>query len=201
MEHEKLDPRRVFTAIMACVLALAMGASVTACSDEKQTVSNAVTSQLDSIKNPTQADVDDLLESDAEYKQLCEDYGIDTLEFIKHSFGRLEYTVDDVTVNGDMATVDLTVNNADIDTAYNNATTTVQNTDDPEILALISNGDAKGLAQKIYQLYYDEIDKVGMIGDTKITLELEKDDDGNWEVTDDSVDDFYNALAPTLYSD
>ncbi len=201
MEHRKHDVRRVFTAIMACVLALAMGASITACSDEKQTVSNVVSAELDGIKNPTQDYVDNLTESDSEYKQLCEDYGIDTLEFIKHSFGRLEYTIDDVTIDGDKATVDLTVNNADIDTAYRNALTTIQNTDDPEILTLISNGDEKGLVQKAYQLYYDEIDKVGMVGETKVTFELEKDDDGNWEVTDDSVDDFYNVLAPTLYSD
>ena len=120
---------------------------------------------------------------------------------MSRAFGRLEYTLNDVEVVGDKATADVTVNNADIDAALQNAMSDLQNSDDSEVQALINNRDEKGLMQKFFEAFYDEVDKVDMIGDKGVTFELEKNDDGNWKITDDSIAAFYETISPRANAD
>ncbi len=52
MEHGKLYPRRLFMVLMSCIHTMAMGASITACSDDKQAVKDAVAAELENLKTP-----------------------------------------------------------------------------------------------------------------------------------------------------
>lgn len=203
MKGSQLNPRKVFMTVVSCVLVMAMGIGITGCTDEKQAVEDTVTTELDMLKNPDQDAIDEWLDSDEATKEELDTYGIDALEFMQHTFGRFDYEIDDVTVDGDTATVDLTVSNADVTTAMENASEQLMASvyTDEEVYDMAINNDQKGLMQKLFSLYYDEVDSVDMIEDQDVTLELEKNDDGDWEITDDSASDLMVALVGDIASE
>lgn len=200
MKRGQLIARKVFTIAVACVLVMMMGVGISACKDEKQVVSEEVASEFENLKNPSLDSIQDY-KNDASLVDFVNEYNLsdaEVLDLAKGMFSRVEYQIKQVNVDGNSASVDLTVSNADVEAAVNNAIQDVKDRafTNPEIQKLIANADEEGLVKKILETFYAEVDQVDMISDRDITIKLEKNDNGSWEITDDSVDNLLNTLVP-----
>ena len=78
-------------------------------SDERN-VRDAVTRMLDAIKNPSREGMEPYLSNlDSNTKAQLDAYGIDMYDFIEHIFKHFDYAIDDVQIDGNNATVKLTI--------------------------------------------------------------------------------------------
>jgi len=105
-------PKVVQKIVLAVVLALTSALSLTffACggNSDEQVIRDGITNELESIKQLDDDAMDQILGSAASGADL-EQYGITDEEFIRAWLSGFDYSVDDVTVNGNNATVDVTI--------------------------------------------------------------------------------------------
>ena len=106
-------------AILLAVLVMSAGLCINlaACGGVSQEDEQMITAELDkafeTLKNPTQATVNELFGNDASKLEEFSKYGIDPIEMLRHAFGHLDYKVDGIKAEGDKATVKVTLNNVD----------------------------------------------------------------------------------------
>jgi len=185
--------------LLACAFAVALVLCVCACSSgpkAEEVVRSTVDNTFAIFKNPSQEDITQYVDEDTA-SQLTQ-YGIDLEEFLSYAFKHLDYTINDVTVDGDKATVALTVKNVNLDTAMDDALEAFDawtNTD--EAIDVYSSEGEDGLYKKLFELLYTSIDELaasGNIVSTDTTLYLETQEDGSWDVTESGNEDFYSSL-------
>lgn len=187
--------KRVVLGVSAAVLAI----SVCACSSgpkPEEQVRSAVDATMAIFKDPSSTDITQYID-DATANSLSQ-YGIDLTDFLGHAFKHLSYTIDDIAVDGDTADVKMTITNVNLDTAMDNALAEFDKWTDTEDAAnLYKEAGQDGLYQKLFDLLYEEIDKLGngSTVTTEATLFLAKQDDGSWDITNDADNQaFYSAL-------
>lgn len=185
--------------LLACAFAVALVLCVSACSSgpkAEDVVRTTVDNTFAIFKNPTQEDITQYVDDDTA-SQLTQ-YGIDLQEFLSNAFKHLDYTINDVTVDGDKATVTLTVKNVNLDTAMDDALKAFDEwTNTDEAVTVYSDEGENGLYKKLFELLYTTIDEMaasGNITSTDTTLYLETQEDGSWDVTETGNEDFYSAL-------
>lgn len=100
-------------AMLALVAALAatMLAGLTACGGEsaEDVIRKGVTEELESIKNLDQAALDEIMAGAGAADAGLDEYGIDMEEFCRTWLEGFDYSVDNVTVDGDNATATVTI--------------------------------------------------------------------------------------------
>jgi len=105
-------PKVVQKIVMAVVLALTSALSLAffACSSnsDEQVIRDGITSELESIKQLDDDAMDQILGSAASSADFAQ-FGITDEEFVRSWLTGFDYSVDDVTVNGNNATVDVTI--------------------------------------------------------------------------------------------
>lgn len=103
------------------VVALVLAAGLVACGGKsnEEVIREGVTQEFESIKNLDDATLDEILGGFTESADLSE-YGIDNAEFCKSWLSGFDYTVDDVVVDGDNATVTVSVTIKSLEEALTN---------------------------------------------------------------------------------
>lgn len=96
---------------LAAALAATMLMGLTACGGEsaEDVIRKGVTEELESIKNLDQAALDEIMAGTGTASAGLEEYGVDMEEFCRTWLDGFDYSVDDVTVDGDKATVKVTI--------------------------------------------------------------------------------------------
>ncbi len=107
-------------AVAACAL-LAAGLTLVGCSsapDPKEAIEKDLTVQLESITNPSQEDIDDMVASLGSYEEVAT-FGIDGVAYMNSLLDGFAYAIDsiDVAEDGKTATVNVTVTCKSVDSA------------------------------------------------------------------------------------
>ena len=114
MDYVKLNRSQIIQGVLAVLLgifALMGAAALSGCAgnenNNEDIIRDSLSSELDSIKNIDDSFVNDFSES-INMSQLSM-YGIDGVEFMKAYLDGFDYTIDNITVDGDQATAQITL--------------------------------------------------------------------------------------------
>lgn len=134
---------RALVASLAVVVAVSCGVVLGGCSsaNPEQAIRDDLTATLDEVKNVDDATIEELMGS-VDTSQL-ESYGIDGTEFARSLLDGFDYSIGDITVDGDTATaqVSITCKSAmDLYDELENMMTELS--EDPDILSLLSDEGA-----------------------------------------------------------
>lgn len=182
--------RGVVLALVACVLAV----SLSACGDNgEQEIRDAIDAMMAVFQNPVEHDAASHLD-DATLARL-EEYGVDGNEYLSHCFGNLSYEVTGVSVNGDVATVQMSVTNASLADALSAAGQDFDEyADTDEARALYQSDGENALFAKLFEFLYARLDAEDVeLRTSNVQITLVKDEEGVWVVNTDNPD-FYTAL-------
>jgi hypothetical protein len=161
--------------------------------NDEELIRASVSEVMDLFKNPTKENLRGLINEDEVDLSTLEEYDIDIYEFLGHSFKHFDYTINDVTVDGDTATASLTLTNTDLGAVVEETTTEItENIDD---YADILNGEngRKEFMKLFFDKIYEKLDASEETVSTDATLQLNKVD-GEWEVDDSSMDAVVSAM-------
>lgn len=167
---------------ISVIAAISMLALVGCGSSPEQVIRDGLTQELDTVKNLDDATLDEVA-GDAldEY----EEFGIDIKEFLRSYFDGFDYTIGDITVDGDKAEAVVTFDiksysqfESDFETNFTNYIGELQS--NPSALMGMSEED---LYAQIGPIMMDTINNVSVVETEPIIIECTKT--GNtWEVDD-----------------
>ncbi len=185
---------RAITTIVSCVLAFGLAVGLNGCGkNDEELIRASVSEVMDVFKNPTKENLQKFVNEDEMDLSTLEEYDIDIYEFLGHSFKHFDYKVNKVTVDGDTASADLTLTNADLGSVVEDAT--AEMTEHIDEYADVINGDnGRNEFMKIFfNKIYEKLDASEETVSTDATLRLNKVD-GEWEVDDSSMDAVVSAM-------
>lgn len=186
---------------LAFVLALAIGAAVglSACNNDEQAIRSSVETMLNAFKNPTEENLRPYMsevDKNSTTQTQLEQTGIDIYEFLAHALKHFDYKIDDVKVEGNAATVKLDITNANIKTALTAARAELSAMGQEESMQLYQNGGTNALVKKLMESLYKNLDESTDLVTTNVEMKLSKEN-GNWQVDEDSLNDFVGAVYGT----
>lgn len=192
--NKRMGALRAITAIVSCVLALGLVVGLNGCGkNDEELIRASVSEVMDLFKNPTKENLQGFINEDEIDLSTLEEYDIDIYEFLGHSFKHFDYTINDVTVDGDTASANLTLTNTDLGAVVEETTTEItENIDD---YADVLNGEngRKEFMKIFFNKIYEKLDASEETVSTDATLQLNKVD-GEWEVDDSSMDAVVSAM-------
>lgn len=171
--------RKVCAVVLGAVLAAVPIAGLTACgANPAEQVKAVVAANLDEVKNLDPEAIDEL-GSMNELKQIETTYGISADRALKAFYGHFNYTIDEVTVEGDTATVKVTSSNIDLQKVmenYMNSITEFATSEDAQ--KLMSEGGQKAVQDKVVELLMSSLEADGVpIAEGQTELAMERDGD------------------------
>ncbi|WP_077598063.1 hypothetical protein [Olsenella urininfantis] len=190
----RLTVGKIARIAFAGALALVMGCGLAGCANDEQLIKESITSALDTFKAPTKEALMSYEQETGEtFGKEFDKYGIDGYEFLEHCFARFDYEVGKVEVQGDKATVELTLTNVNFNDAIKAAQDELLSDDNAEQLAaLYAEGGEKAIVQKYVETFYAKMDGITETASTPATMTLSKKD-GSWEVDDASLEGVISA--------
>ena len=178
--------------VMLAVLgvSLAFGSlTLTACGpDHEQAIRDALTEELESIKNLDESFLSDL-SSDPSIAELQE-FGIDPNEFFKAYLSGFDYRIDDETVDGDTATATVVLTTKSFSQFNDDLTASFEALLADESLATLSEED---LYARIGQSVMDTVNNLPIVENAPVTVTYELVDN-TWTPTEESQTSLENAL-------
>ena len=194
-----------FKRVTAIIVALAMSAGLclglAACSggsatSDEDLIKAELDKGLSALKNPTEESLKTLLGDDMSSLDSIKEMGIDPIEMLQHLFSKFNYTIGDITVDGDTATAQVTMENVDVQTVMNETMANLQN--DEDFIAKVSEAYASGNQEDMYKLIFDKVYEAVEASDkivsNTVDLKLEKKD-GQWTLDEEAS----KALVSSLY--
>lgn len=181
--------------------ALAVVAFVVACccvflsgcaENSEEAARNAVTSELDQIKNVDAAAIEEIAGGSAEFQALST-YGITANDAYEAIFSDFDYQIEGVKVDGDKATVSVKFTSKDLGQFQSALVAAAQQAS--------TDGSLTGLSQtqmneKIGQLVIDTIKALPTTETDIVDFEVEKKN-GKWQLADNSGEVLQEAIFPS----
>jgi hypothetical protein len=192
---------KLLVVALACALACVTTVGLTACggeSDEDQIKDylNDYFGTLQNLDGDMIDEIEDELSSDATFGTYISDGSIDVEEYMDHLFGRMEYKIDDIEVDGDTATAKVTISNPDIVAAMTAAQDDLYAMDQDELAQIYSEEGESGLVKQMMTFFYEEEEKQDVQEMGTVTIEMKKDSEDGWEFADEdqASSDVVNVL-------
>lgn len=161
----------------------------------EEAIRTGITAELDLLKDPTKKNLAAYMgDVEGDTLSTLDAYGIDMYEMLAHLLSKFDYSVGDISVEGNTATAQVTVTNVDIPAAMQAATDTMGTPETSERLAEIYNAnDDQALMQAVIQIIYDAVDSTeGVVStDTELTLTNTK---GTWTIDQASLDELISGI-------
>lgn len=151
---------------------------------------------MESLHHPTQDSLQVYVDAYGLDTDLLTDKGIDLVELASHAFARLSWNIEDVSVSGEVASVHLSVTNANLKDAVD-ATIAQQGISMSSYLGLLFGQDGD---RSFYQDFLEELYRQVEAADSvscEVTLRLNKLD-GSWQVEDYSLSELASAVLGGL---
>lgn len=147
--------KKALIAVLACAMAVFTLAAATACApNPEEMIREAITKEFDTYKNMDDSVLQEIASS-AESQGLG-DLGIDNMEFANIVLDGFDYNIDDITVDGDHATVDMTIvskSSSDFEQKLSAAMETLQTS--PEIATLSDEEKMERIGQTVMESFQD----------------------------------------------
>lgn len=174
--------------LAACVLAV-MAVTVSACGpDHEQAIRDALTQELDQIKNVDDAYIQEL-SADAGIEELA-DLGIDPAEFFRSFLSGFEYVIDDVVVEEETATATVTLSMKSFTEFSSSLESQVAEMLQDESIASMSEEDVyKALGERVMT----SLDSLQVTQMDPITISYQLID-GSWTPTEESTQSIESAM-------
>ncbi len=196
MHTKRLVP--AVCALLACTLAL-LGA--TGCKSDKDKVTDLVTKTMESYVVAEAADADAKRDKDAVEPTYGDDatmtqlaaYGVRDYEYHEHCFKNYSYEVGEATVDGDAASVSVTVTNQSLSAAADAAASDYAAwAKTEEAQQAYADSGRQALVDKLVEFLYARLDANESPVTTTVAVSLAKGEDGNWSVN--GTPEFFSAL-------
>lgn len=178
--------RKLLVTAVSCVLALSVVVLTGCGANDEEAIREVVNNELSLIKNPdedTIQEIEDQLATDDTMKEYLQSSDFNVSDFMSHTFGRMEYSIDSVEVDGDTATVTVSLKNPNVTKAMEAANTDLYSMDTAELQEIYTSEGEVGLMDKVFELYYEEIDKAEVEDCGTVTYDMQKSD-GTWGFAD-----------------
>jgi hypothetical protein len=181
---------KLLVVALACALACVTTVGLTACggeSDEDQ-IKDYLNDYFGTLQNLDGDMIDEIeseLSSDATFGTYISDGSIDVEEYMDHLFGRLEYKIDDIEVDGDTATAKVTISNPDISAAMTAAQEDLYAMDQDELAQIYTDEGESGLVKQLMTFFYEEEEKQDVQEMGTVTIDMKKDSEDGWEFADE----------------
>ena len=181
--------KRLVSAACALVLCVLVCLGTVGCKSDKDKVVDLVTHTMESYS--VAAD-DQAYGDDATMTQLTA-YGVRDFEYHEHCFKNYSFEVGDATVDGDSASVSVTVTNQSLSAAADAAASDYKAwAETEESQQAYAESGRQALVDKLVELLYARLDANESPVTTTVAVSLSKDGDGNWSV--DGTPEFFSAL-------
>ena len=186
---------RLITTLVGCVLVFGLAFGLAGCGkqSEEDLIRAEVSKFLDVFKNPSAEKLQEYLGDEELDLSEIEEYGIDINEFLTHSFSHFDYTINSVTIDGDDATVALSLTNANMQTALDAASKSLSENQEDYADILTQEDGMQQLMKMFFNEYYKQMDASEDLVTTDVDLKLTKGDDG-WEINKDGIEAVYSAM-------
>ena len=192
-------------AILLAVLVMSAGLCINlaACGGVSQEDEQMITAELDkafeTLKNPTQATVNELFGNDASKLEEFSKYGIDPIEMLRHAFGHLDYKVDGIKAEGDKATVKVTLTNVDFQAVASQFASDMQNDEElrAQATAALVSGDEQGAYKVLFDKLYTAIDESDNLVSSTAEFQLEKEN-GQWAFAEEGYKELAAVVLDTI---
>ena len=192
-------------AILLAVLVMSAGLCINlaACGGVSQEDEQMITAELDkafeTLKNPTQATVNELFGNDASKLEEFSKYGIDPVEMLKHAFGHLDYKVDGIKAEGDKATVKVTLTNVDFQAVASQFASDMKNDEAlrAQATAALVSGDEQGAYKVIFDKLYSALDESDNLVASTAEFQMEKEN-GQWVFTGEGNQELAAVVLDTI---
>lgn len=193
--NKRTGALRAITTFVACVLALGLVVGLNGCGkkNDEELIRASVSEVMDLFKNPTKENLQGFINEDEMDLSTLEEYDIDIYEFLGHSFKHFDYTINDVTVDGDTASANLTLTNTDLGAVVEDVTNDITTNIDDYSDVLSGENGQKEFMKIFFNKIYEALDASEETVSTDATLRLNKVD-GEWEVDDSSLDAVVSAM-------
>lgn len=191
--------RLVCPALVLALCALAL-LGTSACKSDKDKVADLVSRTMESyvVRSADDAKGDDkdsvqpVYGDDTTITQLTA-YGVRDYEYHEHCFKNYSYEVGEATVDGDSASVEVTVTNESLSAAADAAASDYETwAAGEEAQQAYASSGRQGLLDKLVELLYARLDANESPVTTTVAVTLSKDSDGNWSVN--GTPEFFSAL-------
>lgn len=181
----------VLLAMVALVLPLA------GCGDnrDEEVIRASATALLDTYKQPTRESLPELVGSDARrtFDQM-ELYGVDGYAIAERYFRNFDYTIDDVSINGDTATVSLTMRNINVSRAIEDTTSKYSTDKGKEVMEqLFEQGGDGAVYREVFNDLINHLDATTEIVENKTALTLTKTN-GSWSIDEKCIPNVVGAI-------
>ncbi|MBR0405724.1 MAG: nuclear transport factor 2 family protein [Eggerthellaceae bacterium] len=193
--------RRVTTILVTLAMSVGLCIGLAACSgggatSEEDQIRAELDKTLGTLKNPTEESLKALLGDDmSSLDSLAEQYGIDPIEMLQHFFAKFNYTIGDITVDGDNANAQVTVENVDFQKVLNGSMTDLQK--DPDFAAKLASeyasGGEKAAYKLIFEKMYEAIDAAEDTVTNTVDFKLTKTD-GQWNINEEDLGNLISSL-------
>jgi hypothetical protein len=160
--------------------------------NSEEAVRNAVTNELDEIKNFDAEEIEELANESTEFAALSA-YGITATDAYEAIFSDFDYSIEDVKVDGDKATVGIKFTTKDLNKFQSALVSAAQQAD--------ADGSLEGLTQsemnaKIGELVLNTIKDLPTTETKVIDFDVVKQG-GSWQMANDSGEVLQEALFPS----
>lgn len=183
-----LFTRVIALAALCCSLVFA-SAALTACGpDHEQAIRDALTQELDTIKNLDEGFINEIASQDE--VATLQEFGIDPNEFFKSYLSGFDYSIGDVTVDGETATATVTLTLKSFNEFNESLTAAMDSLIADDSLVSLSEED---LYTRIGQSVMDAVNTLEPKQIEPLTISYELVDN-EWTPTSDSQTQLDNAL-------
>ena len=178
-------------------LAACSGGSATS---EEDQIRAELDKTLGVFKNPTQESLSELMNGDtSSLDSISEQYGIDPVEMIQHLFARFDYSIGEITVDGDTADAQVTLENIDLQNVLKDAMAQLQN--DEEFISQVTeayvNGNQQDMYKMVFEKMYEAIDAAEETVTSTVDFKLTKTD-GKWDISEEDVSNLVSSMYGNL---
>lgn len=187
--------RRYLALVTSAFLAFALAIVQTGCINEEAAIKAAISDVFEAFKNPSEENISPYLElakaentAVADMLDTFEQYDLDIYETFGHLFANFDYKINDVSVNGDTADVNMTLTNCDMSAAIEYLVDQLETDEEfgNEFFKKAGTGDESGALRLYYDKLFEYMDDSSHTVTNDVTIQLTKKD-GEWNISDENI--------------
>ena len=190
--------KRATTLLVALAMSVGLCFGLAACSSSANSDETAIKTELDkalgALKNPTAESIGELMDDTSTFEEF-EKMGVDPIEMLQHLFGKFDYTIDSVKVDGDTATAQLTLTNIDLEKAITSFTNDMGNDAEftSQLISAYQSGGEAAMYELVFDKMYEYIDNSDELVTSEAELKLTKAN-GQWQIDENSEVEMISAM-------